>query len=271
MITFGILIGLTVGIGAAFFLEYTDDSLKIEKDIEKFLSASVVGVIPKIEVEKAILKTLSTDLENGSGNEQTTNPQLSQKRKRRSKRCQKSLANMMGRIIINLDSKSPVTESYRALRTNIQFANADGEVKTILVSSPGPGEGKTLTTSNLAITMARMGTKTLLVDADLKRPKKYLSLATVSPSPSRFSSIKNFAFVPFTSILKTCTPMSIGASGLPMTRFQPAAGLLSLRTPPTLIFTAIKNIHPVWMHICSLHRSKHFIKESEVCKITFYS
>ncbi len=171
MITFGILIGLTVGVGAAFFLEYTDDSLKIERDIEKFLGMSVVGVIPKIEVEKATLKALSTDLENGLGNEQTTNHQLSQKRKKLSKRRQKSLANMMGRIIINLDSKSPVTESYRALRTNIQFANADGEVKTILVSSAGPGEGKTLTTSNLAITMARMGTKTLLVDADLRRPR----------------------------------------------------------------------------------------------------
>jgi len=180
-ITLGMLIGLIVGVGAALFLEYIDDSLRIEKDIEKFLDIPVVGVIPKIDVEKATLKAIEKRMRAGNlrrNEEQTVNKLFviastssPQKGKKRSKRHRKAISNLMGKMITNLDRKSPVTESYRVLRTNIQFANVDEEVKTILVSSPVPSEGKTLTVANLAIMMARMGTKTLIIDADLRRPR----------------------------------------------------------------------------------------------------
>jgi succinoglycan biosynthesis transport protein ExoP len=171
-ITLGILIGLTVGIGGAFLLEYADNSLRVEKDVERVLGLPVVGVVPIIQVEKATLKALKEQVNNNHNNGESNNGQQLPARKRRhSKKYQDSLAALRGRIVSNLDPKSPVAESYRTLWTNIQFARLDEKVGAILVSSPGPGEGKTLTVANLAITMARMGVKTLVMDTDLRRPR----------------------------------------------------------------------------------------------------
>ena len=65
---------------------------------------------------------------------------------------------------------SPVAEAYRQLRTNVQFARAGVTPKTILVTSPTPGDGKSTTAANLAVAFAQAGKRTLLVDADLRRP-----------------------------------------------------------------------------------------------------
>lgn len=64
----------------------------------------------------------------------------------------------------------PVLEAYRTLRTNIQFSSFDKKIKTLMVTSSGPGEGKTTTSSNLAIVMAQGGSKTLLIDCDQRKP-----------------------------------------------------------------------------------------------------
>ncbi len=74
-------------------------------------------------------------------------------------------------LISLLNPMSVVAESYRHLRTSIQFGASGSYVQTLLVSSPGMSEGKSTTASNLAIVMAQSGRKTLLVDADLRRPK----------------------------------------------------------------------------------------------------
>lgn len=66
--------------------------------------------------------------------------------------------------------RSPISEAYRVLRTGIQFASIDHPKRLILVTSPGQGEGKTTTVSNLAVVMAQAGHRVLLVDADLRRP-----------------------------------------------------------------------------------------------------
>ena len=73
-------------------------------------------------------------------------------------------------LITRENPKSPVSEAYRSLRTSITYASADKQVKSILVSSSGPGEGKTTTVANLAITFANLGKRTLLIDTDLRRP-----------------------------------------------------------------------------------------------------
>ncbi len=67
--------------------------------------------------------------------------------------------------------KSPISEAYRTLRTNIQFSSFDKELKTISITSSGPGEGKTTSISNLAITIAQTDKTVLLIDADLRKPQ----------------------------------------------------------------------------------------------------
>ena len=68
------------------------------------------------------------------------------------------------------DPRSPVAEAYRTLRTNIYFSGLDRSIHTLLVTSPAPTEGKSTTLANLAVTMAQGEKKTILVDADLRRP-----------------------------------------------------------------------------------------------------
>lgn len=74
-------------------------------------------------------------------------------------------------LITHSQPKSPISEAYRVLRTNIQYSSIDNPLKTIVVTSAGPGEGKSTTIANLAITFAQSGNKVLIVDADLRKPK----------------------------------------------------------------------------------------------------
>lgn len=81
---------------------------------------------------------------------------------------------MRAELIAYLHPKSPASEAFRTLRTNLQFAAAGrGRLQAILVTSPGPGEGKSVVAANLAIVMAQGGRRTLLFDGDLRRPVQH--------------------------------------------------------------------------------------------------
>lgn len=72
--------------------------------------------------------------------------------------------------IVTDDPKSPITEAYKTLRSNIQFSSLDKKIQTIVVTSSGPGEGKTTTATNLAVVMAQSGNRTIIIDCDLRKP-----------------------------------------------------------------------------------------------------
>ena len=74
-------------------------------------------------------------------------------------------------LITLTDPRSPAAEAYRALRTNLTFAALDKPIETLVVTSAAPGEGKSTTLANLAVTMAQGERRTILVDADLRQPK----------------------------------------------------------------------------------------------------
>lgn len=97
---------------------------------------------------------------------------------------------MKKEIITYRNPKSPVSEVFRTLRTNIQFMNVNKKLKTLLVTSTLPGEGKSWVTSNLAITFAQAGKKVVLIDADMRKGRQY-SIFGVTPQPGLANYLAN--------------------------------------------------------------------------------
>lgn len=89
---------------------------------------------------------------------------------------------MKKEVVAHKDPKSPISEVFRTLRTNIQFINTNRKIKTLLVTSTLPGEGKSWISSNLAVTFAQAGKKVVLVDADMRKGRQY-AIFNVLPKP----------------------------------------------------------------------------------------
>lgn len=77
------------------------------------------------------------------------------------------------KLLADHDPFSPITEGYRMIRSNIQFMSVDRPIKSVVVTSASPGEGKSITVANLGLMMAQAGLKTIIVDADLRRPVQH--------------------------------------------------------------------------------------------------
>ena len=89
---------------------------------------------------------------------------------------------MKKEVIAHKNPKSPISEVFRTLRTNIQFMNVSKKMKTLLITSTFPSEGKSWVASNLAVTFAQAGKKVVLIDADMRKGRQY-AIFGLSPKP----------------------------------------------------------------------------------------
>ena len=142
---FDLLVGFILGLGLCYLfiiiLEKLDRTIKSGGIIEN-LGLTVLGIVPNF---------------------------LEYKNK--SNKSNKKSHKEMKRKIIEEDPMSPISESFRSLRTNLIYTTDNIKKNSIIISSPGPEEGKTTIVTNLAIAFAHMGKSTLLIDADLRRPR----------------------------------------------------------------------------------------------------
>jgi len=130
----GLVVGLMLGGGLALLRDLLDQKMHSAEEISAVLEMPVLGVVPSMSTRESP-----------------------------SARGQKT----------HLDSKSRWAEAYRTVRTAVFFGAPKAEAKTILVTSPTPADGKTTLASNLAIAMAQAGQKTLIIDADFRKPMQH--------------------------------------------------------------------------------------------------
>lgn len=122
-------IGAMLAVGAAFLIEYLDDTVKSPDEVLKTMGLTTLGAITRISGDAPSEK-----------------------------------------LITVRHPKSPISEAYRAMRTNLQFSSLDHPIRSMVVTSPNPVEGKSTTLANLGVVMAQAGKSVVLVDSDLRRP-----------------------------------------------------------------------------------------------------
>ena len=153
-ILIGFLVSLLAGVGLVFFLEYLDNTVKTVEDVSRYTQLPALSVIPAIGGRKRRALKAGT---NGSAR---TEGGLS---------LHANNAFNSDRLLA-LDSRSSVAEAYRVLRTSVLLSSTEKPPKTILITSGQPGEGKTTTAVNTAISLAQLGSSVLIIDCDLRKP-----------------------------------------------------------------------------------------------------
>ncbi len=185
----GMLMGAFLGIVLAFMRESFDTSIGTIEGVEEFLKLPVLGVIPRFlekDIKEAAAKALPREV----------SPET---------------LDVFARLVCLYDPKSVLAEGYRSLRTNLQFASIHRNIRTMLFTSAGIGEGKTTTVVNLAITLAQDGRRVLLVDGDLRRPVIHKRLG-IPREPGLAEALAGGK--PWQQSVRTVEDLMLGALGI---------------------------------------------------------
>jgi len=154
MLMLGGMLGLVSGGAGALLLDALDMRIRHKEDLGSYLDAGMVGVIPRIDVGMRALR--------------------SPRAPRKSRRRRIGKAEELGvepELVTVLEAASAPAEAFRTLRTNLLFASRRGKLTSLVVTSPLPGEGKSTTAANLAVSFGQQGLRVLAVDCDLRQPR----------------------------------------------------------------------------------------------------
>lgn len=152
------LLSLVAGVGLVFFLEYLDNTVKSAEDVMRYAQLPVLGVIPTISLGPWHKRSFRKSKKNGHLLTESNDTDVGIK-----------LHSGPSKLIA-LDARSFAAESYRGLRTSVLMSTAGRRPKKILVTSGQPGEGKTTTVINTALSLAQLGARVLIIDCDLRKP-----------------------------------------------------------------------------------------------------
>lgn len=141
-ILFALLVGIGIGLVFTVFSEYLDTSIKEPKDIEEYIGEPTLGIIPYVNHKEFTGKYS----DNGK------------------------IADVRRLLLTHYAPRSSVSEAYRSLRTNLQYFNHDTPLKSLLITSTIAKEGKSTIAANLGIILSQRGLKTIIIDADLRKP-----------------------------------------------------------------------------------------------------
>jgi capsular exopolysaccharide synthesis family protein len=131
---------LFLGVGVVLAIEFMDKSLKTVDDVRRYTRLNVIGTIPQLDFN---------DVYDFNDSEK--------------------IKRIDSQLVTHDFAPTPIGEAYRSLRTNLMFSKDHGQVRSLVLTSNEPGDGKSFTAANLAITLAQLKTSTLLIDADLRR------------------------------------------------------------------------------------------------------
>ena len=145
-VAMALVVGLLLGVGLAFFFDYMDRSVKSTEEMQQASGVPSIGLIPVHRSARGGLRVIRA--------------------------ARGSIAPATGiELISHSEPQSIISEAFREIRTALLVSKAGGPPRKVLVTSAHPGEGKTSVTVNLAITLAQIGHRVLLVDADLRKPR----------------------------------------------------------------------------------------------------